>query len=115
MRRVLKKGGELDLLLPLDDWRNARQRTFAADDPDMHFHAWTPLTLGNILVASGFAPTSVRVVNHCFPPRLGEQMWKRSRPLFHLAAKVTSVVLRRRQLFARARVRPVQSAAAAAE
>ncbi|HEY0779626.1 MAG TPA: methyltransferase domain-containing protein [Gemmatirosa sp.] len=103
LRRVLRPGGELLLLLPLDDWRQRGQRHFHRDDFDMHLYAWTPLTLGNLLVASGFVPDEVRIVTHAWPPRIADALWRASEGVFHATARVTSVLTRKRQLFARAR------------
>lgn len=102
LRRVLRRDGELLLLLPLDDWRHPGQRRFRGGDVDMHLHAWTPLTLGNVLVTAGFAPQRIQVVAHAWPPRMADQLWRASPTLFHAAARVTSVLLKKRQLFARA-------------
>jgi SAM-dependent methyltransferase len=102
LRRVLRPGGRLVLLLPLDEWRNAGQRHFRAGDMDMHLYAWTPLTLGNLLTVSGFRPDDVSVLAHAWPPRLADALWNRSERLFHLAARATSVLLKQRQLLARA-------------
>lgn len=102
LRRVLRPGGRLLLLLPLDDWRNTGQRRFRAGDMDMHLYAWTPLTLGNLLSVSGFRPDDVSVISHAWPPRISEALWNRSERLFHLAARATSVLRKQRQLFARA-------------
>lgn len=106
IRRVLRPGGEVVLLLPMDDWRNPLQRQFRANDPDMHLYAWTPLTLGNLLVTAGFAPREIRTLTHSFPPRSAEQLWRLSRSVFHAAARVSAVLLRKRQLLARAVVAP---------
>ncbi|GJG86967.1 hypothetical protein tb265_21480 [Gemmatimonadetes bacterium T265] len=102
LRRVLRADGELLLLLPLDDWREGGQRRFRPGDFDMHLYAWTPLTLGNLLVAAGFAPREVRVIDHAWPPRVAERLWRASPGLFHLGARLTSVLMKKRQLFARA-------------
>lgn len=102
LRRALRDDGELLILLPLDDWRHRGQRRFRAGDFDMHLQAWTPLTLGNLLVTSGFTPREIRVVDHAWPPRLADQLWNVSPTLFHAAARVTSILLKKRQLFARA-------------
>lgn len=103
LRRVLRPDGELLLLLPLDDWRQRGQRHFRRDDFDMHLYAWTPLTLGNLLVTAGFTPEELRVVAHAWPPRVAEALWRASKGVFHATARVTSVLTKKRQLFARAR------------
>lgn len=100
--RALRPDGELLLLLPMDDWRERGQRQFRPGDFDMHLYAWTPLTLGNLLVTAGFTPREVAVIPHAFPPRIAEQLWRANRDLFHLGARITSVLTKKRQLFARA-------------
>jgi SAM-dependent methyltransferase len=102
LRRVLKPRGTVLLLLPMDDWRHYTHRHWKRGDGDMHLYAWTPLTLGNLLVSAGFRPAEIRIVNHTWPPRIDDLLWRLSPRLFHAAALVASVALRRRQLFARA-------------
>ena len=103
LRRVLRASGRLVLLLPLDDWRHPRQRTFRRGDADMHLHAWTPLTLGNLLASAGFDVDRVETLSHAFPPRIGPVLWSLNESLFHAAARLSAVMLRRRQLLAVAR------------
>ena len=41
--RILKPGGKLCLIVPIDDWR--KQRTFRLNDMHHHLYAWTPQRL----------------------------------------------------------------------
>jgi SAM-dependent methyltransferase len=101
MRRLLRNDGRLILLLPLDDWRS---QPWVGPDNNAHLYTWTPRLLGNLLVASGFQPVSIKVVNHVFPPRFDAQIWNFSRTMFGVLAYAFSIALRRRQLWAVARV-----------
>lgn len=78
MRRALRPGGRLVLVLPLDDWRRSRQ--FHPDDRNHHLFAWTPLLIGNLVTEAGFLVSSVTVVRHAYPPGAGI-LW-RSLPAF---------------------------------
>ena len=101
LRRVLRGGGGLVLLLPLDDWRGERVKG-SGKGPDMngHLYAWTPRLLGNLLAASGFEPAFIRVVNQVWPPRLDRFFWGLGPVIFEAASCLGSVLLRRRQLWA---------------
>ncbi len=95
--RILKPGGKLVLLLPLDDWRS--QRRLALDDVDHHLYAWTPLLLSNLLTEAGFAVQAINVVTRAWPP--GVKLLRRlPLPLLEGLSWVWSVADRRRQLHA---------------
>jgi SAM-dependent methyltransferase len=97
LRAVLKAGGRLVLILPLDDWRVQRQ--FRVPDPNHHLYTWTPLLLGNLLTEAGFSIESIRVLTQAWPPRGAYQLW-RLLPhwLFDGMGVAFSVLQRRRQL-----------------
>jgi SAM-dependent methyltransferase len=97
MRRLLRHDGRLILLLPIDDWRS---EPWAGPDRNAHLYAWTPRLLGNLLVATGFKPLSIQMVNYTWPPRFDGSIWTTSRRLFEAIAYATAVVLRRRQMWA---------------
>jgi SAM-dependent methyltransferase len=104
LRKLLRAGGKLVLLLPLDDWRNERLREpWNGPDINGHLYAWTPRLLGNLLAASGFRPDFIRVVKHIWPPRFDRLFWTVSPAVFDMAACLSSVLLRRRQIWAAAR------------
>lgn len=100
MRRLLRSDGRLILLLPIDDWRS---EPWFGPDNNAHLYTWTPRLLGNLLVASGFEPVSIKVVNYVWPPRFDALIWSFSRRAFGVLAYALSIALRRRQLWAVAR------------
>lgn len=100
MRDVLEPGGLLLWLSPMDDWRAKQNRRWHDNNHDMHLYTWTPQLMGNLLVAAGYCPRSIKVVTHAGPPRLGKYLWDIHPTLFHIAARFTAVFLKRRQLFA---------------
>ena len=60
-RRVLRPGGLVVVLLPAEtpwdsDYRNWRPNL------DRHLHSWTPLSIGNLLIACGFDLAFARLV-----------------------------------------------------
>ena len=102
LRKLLDKDGKIVLLLPVDDWRN---EPWAGPDVNFHLYAWTPKLLGNLLVAAGFEPVFIKIVNYVNPPRLDQYLWGFSQGLFGVLGYLFSVVLRRRQIWALARPR----------
>ena len=104
LKPLLRAGGKFLLLLPMDDWRAGSQRQYRADDLDMHLHAWTPQSLGNLLTAAGWIVHEMRVITHCWPPfvRLGfpQALWSIHPLLFHAVAWFSAFLNKRRQLFA---------------
>lgn len=101
LKKLLRAGGRLVLLLPLDDWRNEWVKG-AWNGPDMNGHpyAWTPRLLGNLLAACGFEPAFIRVVNQVWPARFDRLFWSLGPAVFEAASSLSSVLLRRRQLWA---------------
>jgi len=99
LRALLGPGGRLVWVSPMDDWRAGAQRSWRRDDPDMHIHTWTPLSMGNVLAAAGFDVISVSVVAHAWPPApIREGLWRLSPRAFHFGARLWAVLRRRRQL-----------------
>lgn len=104
LNRLLRKEGELLILLPMSDWRSHDERVYKSNDMNMHIYAWTPQTIGNLLAACGYALQSVKIVTHAFPPGgMAQLLWRVSSPLFHGAAWLTAIIKKRRQLFIVAR------------
>lgn len=105
LKRFLRPEGLLLWLSPMDDWRSRPQRRWNPDDPDMHLYAWTPLLIGNLLKAAGYAPQSVSIVVHAFPPSgISETLWRINPSLFHFAARLWAIARKQRQIFAVARL-----------
>lgn len=101
MKPLLRPGGKLVWLSPMDDWRGKHQKRWRGNDPDMHLYAWTPLLIGNLLVTAGYRPEKVSVLTHAFPPlAISRGLWKLNQSLFHSAAFVCAVVRRQRQIVA---------------
>ena len=103
LKPLLKPGGKLLWLSPMDDWRHKSNRRWKSDDPDMHLYAWTPLLIGNLLATAGYIPEDVSIITHAFPPlAIGNRLWRINKSLFHSAAFAVAVLLKRRQIFAMA-------------
>ena len=97
IKRTLKPGGLLLLVVPIDDWRN--QKRYDSNDINHHLNTWTPLLLGNSLKEAGFAVEkhSIELINHAWFP--GYHKLYRL-PGFDFACFIYAIVRRRRQLFA---------------
>jgi SAM-dependent methyltransferase len=98
LRPHLIADGLLILVLPLDDWRAKSQARWSHDDVHKHLYAWTPNTIGNLLIASGYAPQEISVLNRAHPPRFSKQLLQTG--LYQFAGWGTAVLLKRRQLIA---------------
>jgi SAM-dependent methyltransferase len=101
LSHLFQPTGRLLLLLPLDDWRSGSHRSFHQNCFDHHLYSWTPQNLGNLLVEAGYRPVNVEIIVDAMPPgaRLVgiAQKWHAAR---NILGRTTSIVLRRRQLFA---------------
>lgn len=97
LRRVLRPGGRLVLMLPVDDWRS--QRSANPADINHHLYTWTPLLIGNLLSEAGFDILESRVANYGWPGRL-TFLLARLLParLFDAMGAATAVMLKRREL-----------------
>jgi hypothetical protein len=96
--KLKDQDSRLMLLLPLDDWRSRSNRRYRTDDMNMHLHTWTPQLLGNLLNTCGLRVEHLRIITHAWPPRK-EFFWRLSPRLFHVAARIWSVLNKQRQLF----------------
>jgi SAM-dependent methyltransferase len=101
LKDKLRDGGKMVFLLPLDDWRTSSNRHYFPGDINQHLHAWTPLTLGNLIASCGLRVERVDIITHAWPPN-HRQLWDRSPRLFHAVAWWWSVKNKQRQLFAMA-------------
>lgn len=54
MKRVLKPGGKVKIIVPCDNAIFSKRHRNWFDNPEMHLSSWTPLTLGNLLTVGGF-------------------------------------------------------------
>ena len=53
LNRTLKTGGRIVAVVPADNARGMKNRSWK-EELNKHIYSWTPLTLGNLLVAAGF-------------------------------------------------------------
>ena len=98
IKRTLKPGGMLLLIVPIDDWRT--QKTYEPTDINHHLNTWNPLLLGNSLQEAGFSvkQSDISIITHAWFP--GYRKFYRL-PGFDLLCTVFAILRRRRQLFAR--------------
>jgi SAM-dependent methyltransferase len=94
MRRVLRPGGRLVLVVPLDDWRSQRD---PRPDRNNHLYAWTPRTLANLARDAGFRVVACNVVTDAWPPGY-RRLARLPAGVFNVLARATALLLRRRQL-----------------
>ena len=99
LRKILKRGGQIILVVPIDDYRN--NRSYIPGDINNHLYTWNSQLLGNCLKEAGFKNIKVRVLTHAWPPRFYQQLYKwLPRKVFDLLCYLTAVVLNQRQLIA---------------
>jgi SAM-dependent methyltransferase len=101
LRGNLRPNGRLIVIVPIEDHRTARNRTWRSDDYDRHLYTWTPLLFGNLLDEAGFKPLRLDILTTAWSPRLfflGDTAVQR------VANWGLAQLLRRRQLRAVAQV-----------
>jgi|LakMenEpi03Aug12_release.lakeMendotaPanAssembly.Ray.scaffolds.fasta_scaffold445436_2 SAM-dependent methyltransferase len=101
LHSLLKDGGLMVLVVPIDDWRV--EKDYTGEDIDHHLHTWTPRLMANTLVEAGFRVNRVDVLTHALFP--GWSGWGRAipRPVFDALCRVAATMKKRRQLLAIAR------------
>jgi len=101
LHSVLRPGGLLVLVLPLDDWRAQRDHT--GKDIDHHLHTWTPRLLANTLVEAGFSVERIGVLTHAWFPGFEKVAGTLPVCLADFLCRLMSIATKRRQLLALAR------------
>jgi len=95
---LLKDGGRLILVVPIDDWRV--EQDFTGKDIDHHLQTWTPRLMANTLVEAGFKVERIDVLTHALFPKWNKIVHATPRFLFNGLCWLTSSLKRRRQLVA---------------
>ncbi len=98
LQALIKPGGRLIMVQPLDDWRVQRQ--WNPIDINNHLHTWTPLLLGNSLVEAGFRPSEIRVHTYAWPPKYPTLFRRLPRFAFNALCQFWSLLRKRRELIA---------------
>jgi hypothetical protein len=100
LRERLTPSGRLVVMLPIEDFRERRNRRWVRNDIDRHLYTWTPLLFGNLLHETGYEPHHLAIVTHAQSRKLqflGDGM------LQSVACTMLSVLRHKRQLLAVAR------------
>lgn len=103
LRSLLRSGGRLVVVLPIDDLRARHQREWDRNDVDHHLATWTPRLFANALFEAGFEVNESRVVTAAWPPRALSALMMPG--LSRIVCWASAVALRRRQLLAVATAR----------
>ena len=96
--RVLRAGGRLVLVTPLDDWRVQHDHT--GKDIDHHLYTWTPRLMANCLVEAGFAVENIKVSTRAIIPKGRKLVRYIPRFLFEPVCFMFSALAKRRELIA---------------
>ena len=100
IRRVLKPGGKLALVLPFDDWRGAIHREWKAGNPDNHLFTWSPMNIGNLLTEAGFRVESARHTQYAVSNKLAPVLHFLGDDAFRLASGLLSRLRKRSEVVA---------------
>jgi SAM-dependent methyltransferase len=103
--RVLRPGGKIVLVVPINDWRSERAPNPA--DPNHHLYTWTPVLIANLFTVAGFERIDARVVAHAWTFGFQKLEKRLPRSLYKLAARLFATMKRRREVHAVA-YRPYQ-------
>jgi ubiquinone/menaquinone biosynthesis C-methylase UbiE len=96
LKKLLRKGGKLVVLLPIDDWKNKYQQSFSKNDIDKHLHTWTPRLFANNLFELDFEVSECKVIRQAWHPKL---FWLiKLAP--NLMQRILSTLLKSQQLYA---------------
>lgn len=102
VERVLKPAGLLLIVVPFDDWRSKRHRTWSTGDPDHHLFTWSPLNLGNLVSEAGLKVQHCSVHTAAWSPKF---FWIHrffGVCMFALACYLFGLLTNRREVFCRA-------------
>jgi SAM-dependent methyltransferase len=97
LRLLLRSGGRLVVVLPIDDFRARYQRRWDQNDADHHLATWTPRLFANVLYEAGFEVNESRVITSAWHPRLSPLMQP---GITRIVCWATAIALSRRQLLA---------------
>jgi SAM-dependent methyltransferase len=61
LRRVLRPGGRIVVVVPAEEPHRKGNHRFTADDPSQHLFCWTPRTLSNLMQVAGFQVESAHL------------------------------------------------------
>jgi len=100
IRRVLRPGGKLVLVLPFDDWRSPIHRNWRPNDPDNHLFTWTPMNIGNLLTEAGFSVEESKHTQYALSNKLRPVRDKLGEKAFLFAASLLSRYKKRSEVFA---------------
>lgn len=94
LQRTLRPGGQLRLVLPIDDWRLHRHAS--APDINGHLWTWTPLLIHNLLHEIGFVDVGTTVKPYSWPR--GARLLVHSPAAYHAAAALAGRLRRCREI-----------------
>lgn len=103
IKRVLRPGGPLILVIPFDDWRCEANRTWKPDNKDHHLFTWAPVNIGNLLSGAGFVINTIALSRSAWSPK---SFWVHDylgRNVFDLACRALSRITHRAEILCHAR------------
>ena len=68
--RILKPNGMFVVMVPFDDYRSKKNKTWKSRDLDNHLYTWSPMNLGNLLKEVGFAVERIDIHTRAWSPKL---------------------------------------------
>ncbi len=67
LRTLLRPGGKLVMVVPIDDWRS--QKVYIPEEINHHLQTWTVNLLGHTIAESGLKVEKINIITHAWFPK----------------------------------------------
>ena len=106
--RVLKPNGLFVLIVPFDDYRSQKNKSWKAGDLDNHLYTWSPMNLGNLMSEVGFKVEQITLHTRAWSPKMFWLYRAFGEPVFRIFCHLLGTYKRHHEVFGIG-VKPVSS------